>query len=663
MSFRAGTVKDFASFNSGETRLKTFRTTDINTLTLNSKKNAVIQDLAVNFIDASQIVLNGTLTTTARSTIDLKGVVSINTEVYVLTIEQLEEQLKIAETTGGVSITMGPGTFTITKTLCVPKDTDIRGSGQNTTIFRAVDNLNSEIMRIKGDNVSVYEIQFDGNGSNQKRNTNFPTESFAHGIHVAGVNNVVIQSCTFKGIDYPATLGVVGARVHIQLQEGTSDVRITNCTFGPEVIATNRSSSACINYDLVGSGGIDNVEISNCSFLNPYAVILHFISFVTGIAIAGSGTGEATNTIVQNLTTANSDEFSAMGVPFIDSFFSTSPFNQSGFEVFGTTNFQVNRNIFRNGFINRFLRNNKNLMQDNNLSRSPITFDSVSAPVTGFRAATFLVEIPSTVAGSFSKHIKISNNLIDDPTTIQGIHVRQRSVGFLSIPFSNVLVTKNLITRNNSVTLNINSPMEFDPVGNPNRDTLAHRSVGRNLSILERTLGPISGAVDTDGTTVVRANTANTAANFLLELQEGDIIDIGGTTANVGVIANNLFFSTSVAIPSGTDQGITVTTYNEINGLDDIYQLTTTGSNGPHTLTLQNTYPSTAGHHIVIHLLEHGGAAADDVTITPTRTGIVMPTLTASYTSATLNSANDYVTFEWTGDLWDIKATNGATIV
>ena len=661
MSFRAGTVKDLASFNSGETRLKTFRTTDINTLTLNSKKNAVIEDLAVNFIDASQIVLNGTLTTTARSTIDLKGVVSINTQVYVLTIEQLEEQLKIAETTGGVSIYMGPGTFTITKTLCVPKDTDIRGSGQNSTIFKAADNLNSEILRIKGDNVSIFDIQFDGNGTNQKRNTNLPIESFAHGIHVAGVDNVVIQSCTFKGIDYPATLGAVGARVHIQLQEGTSNVRITNCTFGPEVIATARSRSACINYDLAtGSGGIDNVEISNCSFLAPFAVILHFISFITGGAVAGSGIGEATNTIVQNLTTADVDNnFSAMAVPFIDSFFSTSPFNQSGFEIFGTTNFQVNRNIFRKGFINRFLNNNVNLMLDNNLARSPVTSDSVSASVTGFRSASFLVETPNTA----SKNIKISNNLIDDPTTIQGIHVLQRPLGLLSIPFSNVLITKNLITRNNSVTLNINSPMEFDPIGNPNRDTLAHRSVGRNLSILERTLGPISGAVDTDGTTVVRANTANTAANFLLELQEGDIIDINGTTANVGVIANNLFFSTSVAIPSSVDKGISVTTYNEINGLDDIYQLSTTGSNGPHTLTLQNTFPSTAGHHIVIHLLSHGGAAADDVTITPTRTGIVMPTLTASYTSATLNSANDYITFEWTGDLWDIKATNGATIV
>lgn len=160
-----GVVKDTSGFNSKDITPKTVTTTEVNTKRLNVDEEAVINDLTANSVSASQVIVNGLFKTTARSTIDINGLTSINNTVYVLTMTQFESELVKAAVNGGTSIVVAPGEFIVSSPLTVPANTDIRGSGMNTTIFKARSGFGSTnpMFNFTGSNSSMSDLQLNGN--------------------------------------------------------------------------------------------------------------------------------------------------------------------------------------------------------------------------------------------------------------------------------------------------------------------------------------------------------------------------------------------------------------------------------------------------------------------------------------------------------------------
>lgn len=190
MSFnqeKQGIVKDFSGFDNKDISPKTIKTIKTTTDILNVRKRANIQQLATGSLDSNQITLNGEMNTTDTSNVDLNGLITINNAVYVLTIEQLEEQLAQAAVTGGKSIIVAPGTFNVSSQLVIPANTDIRGSGINTTIFQPISGFSGQSMfKFGGNNSSITDLQLNGGG--QSINL----------LIINGVSNIVLNLLNFK---------------------------------------------------------------------------------------------------------------------------------------------------------------------------------------------------------------------------------------------------------------------------------------------------------------------------------------------------------------------------------------------------------------------------------------------------------------------------------
>lgn len=649
MAFRAGSIKPFVGFSTGDTTLKRLKAVKVITDTLNVRKQAIMNNLDVNSACASRINLSGQLVTTAKSDIDINGTITLNNQIYVLTIEDFLVQIQKAGVNPGTSIVVGPGTFIVRSKITIPEQTDIIGSGENTTIFKAADNLNDPVFCMGGDDISISQLQVDANGANQDLSLIYAN------VDVIGVSRIIILNCKFTNLDVDPP--VVTFKGHIKLETVTS-VRIINCTFGPEVRSTT-TGGVLFNVS-TSSGNIDDVQISNCRQISPNGFMVLTPSFGTPVASQGKITKFSLNNFngVDAIATSGIVMSQLVDAAFVNNNFGNQSLSFSGFPdpcediivvgnqwkesrglliQFAARNIVVSQNIF-DGF-REILVPSLPLTSDPTIIGGSVNMRPLGFPQTNIKICNNIIRNPRPSGINFDPSITSVNNVV------------------------NVLITDNVITRNNTVRVNINNPLPLDPSGDPLRNVSFHRSVGRNHSVMERTFGDITGAVDSNGTVFLTSNlTANVATSFLTQLQIGDEITVGATTTNIAAIANNFFIATTDTVPSGADQGINVDTYNPFNGYDDYIELITQDGTGLHDIQLRNIHPASDGHQLTIHLLSHGGTASDDVTITPVRTGIIIPTLTSSYTSATLDSANDYVVFEWTGNHWDIKANNGAVI-
>lgn len=652
MSFKTGAVKLSAGFGSSDVTTKTLRTEDVCTETLDVKKSAIINCLDVGSFNVSELELNGTFQSTELSRLDFNGKIALNNQISVLTLEQFILALAEATANPGTSIRVGPGLFVVPATLIIPRDTDIIGSGENSTIFQARDGLTggttgatnfNPIFRIVGDNVSISSLRINANGKNQNPN------SVGGNITAAGIDNLLIFDVQFVNNDATSTSFV---RAHILYQLACSNCAVINCKFGPEV---RNARTFGIVYDVFGTtADMINMQVANCRFVNPSGIPIGTENTLSTVSNFGNLRNWSMTNTISDVVAEGVVGTIATNVK--DSRLISNIF--SGFVVFFTNSsgVQIIANQFKNS-LGLILQGSsgacENFIVADNLFEGQVTRFSDGS------LNTFLEVIRINPASTDIRNIQICGNVINNPPN-GAIRIESPSTGNVC---QNIIVTDNIISRNNTVDLNIDAPLDFDSVGNPLLEMQSRRNVGRNLSITERTLAPITGGVDSNGTISITGNTANTATSFLTELQIGDQIVINATSANVASIVNNEFFTTTVAIPSGADNAVTVSTYNEINGYDDLYEISTDGGSGSHSLTLQNIHPASQSHQIIIHMLSHGGTASDDITITPDRTGVILPTLTSSYTSATLDTDNTYVTFEWSGNHWDIRANNGAIIV
>ena len=307
MSFRSGTVKDFSGFDNKDISPKTIRTIDTCTDYLTVKKNAIIQNLDADSINASQLTVNGQLTTTSTTTIDLNGLIQINDTVYVLTIEEFEEQLAQAAIEGGKSIIVAPGLFLVSSELKIPPNTDIKGSGFNTTIFRARSGFGASpnaMFNICSDNVSLSDIKIDGRNegptlvkidtANNVDIANIKFDNTAgYMIYSESSNRVTVRNCFYTRkrsgansviyIDSSTNINVEGGTISDVVKTGTTagddigtvltlDTRTSNTEtviFQNYILDGIQTSRGIISADLGSAGSkIDTFKVLNVDFLN-----------------------------------------------------------------------------------------------------------------------------------------------------------------------------------------------------------------------------------------------------------------------------------------------------------------------------------------------------------------------------------------------------------
>ena len=126
-------------------------------------------------------------------------------------------ELSAAVTAGETYINLNAGTYTFTSTITLASNTVLCGAGQDATVFIPTGALGANLISTgANDNIIIKDIQFDGNSE-------------------ASVNSIA-------------------------LGDGTSNVRIYDCTFTGNAASTDA-------IDATGAGsGVSNIWIQNCNF-------------------------------------------------------------------------------------------------------------------------------------------------------------------------------------------------------------------------------------------------------------------------------------------------------------------------------------------------------------------------------------------------------------
>lgn len=280
-----GIIKDTSGFDSKDISPKTVKTTDVDTDTLNVEDTAVINTLTANSITASDVKINGRLETDSLSETVLQGFIKINNASYVETQEDFIAELAQAAITGGKSINVAPGVFIVDAQMTIPDNTDIRGSGINTTIFRARSGYSdASIFRI-GSNSSITDFQIDGNGQTPRlltiNNDSNIQINFIKFYNTSGSMTVIENSSTFIDItncQYEQKL--TSGNDTVIICQGASNITMdkivmTNLTNNVNKIGTRTSAGLAITITdqaITGSDTatskitISNVQISNITF-------------------------------------------------------------------------------------------------------------------------------------------------------------------------------------------------------------------------------------------------------------------------------------------------------------------------------------------------------------------------------------------------------------
>lgn len=397
MSFRSGTVKDFSGFSGKDITPKTIDTIDIDTETLTVTEKAIITDLTTDTIDVGQLTVTGQIKTTSTTTIDLNGNISINNQQYVLSVKDFESALAQAAITGGLSIFVAPGTFFISKTLIVPKDTDIRGSGMNTTIFKALDGFSDTSMFTLGTNSSIADLQIDGNNTTGRL------------ISLNNINNVNINQ-----------LKLTNSKSYMTIIENVcNNITITNC----EYTSRNNSTGSVIAI----TTGSSDITLDNINFRTIGGVSLDYIIQIEDVDPTGAG-----------LTTASIDNVIMLRLSL------SSIICDTIFHIETTTNDITN--ISLNGIyidtatLDNYslgIINNGNQIQNINITDYRIINSSGSNIIYLNDVQNFILNVLKSTTNTFSLNIDINeaqivtlsnieiNNTVD--TTRDGIRLRSET--------------------------------------------------------------------------------------------------------------------------------------------------------------------------------------------------------------------------------------------
>lgn len=327
MNKNKGIIKDFAGFTNRELTPKSIRTQDITTKKLSVTDNAEIQNLDVDSINASQFNLNGQFNSTSTSVFDFNGLIKINQAEYILTALQLEQALADAAISGGKSLILAPGIFFISETLIIPANTDLIGSGPNSTIIKTRDGFASSpssAMYIAGGNNVIQNLQIDGNNGRSRliditncsnvgiQNLELKKTSGGFINIRNSANNVFINNILFKEKQY-STEGVInisGSNSIIISNYRIIDINFTALNSIPRVLIESVQSSIIIisDYNLEDSvinSTCEKIRIINGVFNN---IIINRPIFSLYGSDNGSGINDISiiNTFIQDSIFTNS---------------------------------------------------------------------------------------------------------------------------------------------------------------------------------------------------------------------------------------------------------------------------------------------------------------------------------------------------------------------
>ena len=153
----------------------------------------------------------------------------------------------LSAATPASTVTLGAGTFSISKPLKVPANVTLTGSGTSSTVLKLASDSWSNfsygfLVMPAGDGSTVSNLTVDGNRSSNPT----PTTNVGGGIKVA--NNWTVTAVRFTNLNY------FKLWVH-----QVKNVTVSNCTFD----AIGGTSG---NEDNIGGGRTDNVTITNNTF-------------------------------------------------------------------------------------------------------------------------------------------------------------------------------------------------------------------------------------------------------------------------------------------------------------------------------------------------------------------------------------------------------------
>ena len=287
-------IKDTSGFDGKDIKPKTINTTKVTTKSLIVKNDAVVDSISANSISASDFILNGRMNTTSRSVINIAGLINLNQVVYVLTIEQFVSELATASVTGGKSIIVAPGTFTVNSQISIPANTDIRGSGINSTIFKARSGFSDTSMFKIASNSSIVDFQLNGNAgtvnllvvdgsSNVIINLMKFTNSNGNHFIIENSNNVDVTEVFFSDASYGPSSHVIslgyGAKnisfngivmkniemscVHIEYYTKLNNSVDTISSISFSDFSLNNFSDSAFSIEPNSTGMISDINISN----------------------------------------------------------------------------------------------------------------------------------------------------------------------------------------------------------------------------------------------------------------------------------------------------------------------------------------------------------------------------------------------------------------
>ena len=690
-------VKQTEGYSNGDIRPKRIDTSAVTTVDLTAK-NAIIDNLDLGTLNVEELTLNGSLTTTDDSTTTLLGTITINEEYYVSTVEALKEALVLATTNGGLAIHLAPGIFVIDTPLVVPNDTDIIGSGPNTTILQCISGFSGSIVSL-GNRTSLQQLQISGNNTGAVLiningsvdlilNDLILKKSYSQFINIYNSSKIKIRGITFQ----ENTAGGSGYIGCLEVKYNCSEILIDSVIVKDSTFSSETFFLLAINSDSVNSptvfSSVQNFTFKNC--------IVESCSFIMGIFLFFTVTGTSSisdycNNIafsdftIKNCISGDQNVLSVENMFFMSDILNLS---MSNFTVDSTTTYPSDfppRFLFiyrpREIFILRDIRTSYYIsIQDirgiaiiNSIHIDNSENAGISA--TGVTSSNSRVILTDSSAINSNSSIGISgyncsmSDIIGEKISINGTVTSMNNVIGESISISGNNSSACNIVANTDIILN---SLDYLELSNSKLSNTTIQSTGDIKAVGNKFSNGIEMTSVRSG--IFSSNKivdSNIAANivycnnvsFFNNVFSNNVLDINytGTSANTAVFTGNKMDSLQISAFVEPKKAI-----------DNIYERTFT-SNSNVTITGYESaidITSVAGYTQYVPDISRGSIGQSinftsrsngALTVYPNTAGVNLVGLT-TYNGITLGN-NESAILTWSGTSWNITGNTGGIII
>lgn len=689
-------VKQTEGYSNGDIRPKRIDTSAVTTVDLTAK-NAIIDNLDLGTLNVEELTLNGSLTTTDDSTTTLLGTITINEEYYVSTVEALKEALVLATTNGGLAIHLAPGIFVIDTPLVVPNDTDIIGSGPNTTILQCISGFSGSIVSL-GNRTSLQQLQISGNNTGAVLiningsvdlilNDLILKKSYSQFINIYNSSKIKIRGITFQ----ENTAGGSGYIGCLEVKYNCSEILIESVIVKDSTFSSETFFLLAINSDNVSPtvySSVQNFTFKNC--------IVESCSFIMGIFLFFTMTGTSSisdycNNItfsdftIKNCISGDQNVLSVENMFFMGDILNLTMTN---FTIDSTTTYPSDfppSLLYmvrpRETFILRDIRTKYNInienVQDIAILNSIHTEDASRSvlTITGDNSNSHVILSDSSfITSNSSISIRSHSCLLNNIYSESSVTVTSNVSALTNISSLSTVVTSNTSSVTNVISNNISyfsfiddlllanskfgkvqmsSSKNIKAIGNDFSDST-------EMSFLESGIFSSNKFVNSNiAANIVSCNNVS----FFNNVFSNNILDINytGTSANLAVFTGNKMDSLQISAFVEPKKAI-----------DNIYERTFT-SNSNVTITGYESaidITSVAGYTQYVPDISRGSIGQSinftsrsngALTVYPNTAGVNLVGLT-TYNGITLGN-NESAILTWSGTSWNITGNTGGIII